>query len=264
MPYRCSIDSVEPHLHPRQGADQDECDREEKDRLGAAKLSDVAGASLTGGPEREPDCSPSDHEGDEWLPDRLHAQPSSGETPREEHSPGGTEEEEPRIGPSFISAPASSVPVGCGSANRGRHASALGRACRNDAAKESNLPSRGLPGPASFEDWMGHQARAAPRVILGRGLRAPACCRMPRLQPVLERALDAGVERVQPVQRERLRRGEAAARARPSARGGRARSAAARAGAARRALRRARQIRRSPITRWPSSRPSSVRPISAP
>ena len=31
-----------------------------------------------------------------------------------------------------------------------------------DAAKESNLPSRGLPGPASFEDWMGHQARAAP------------------------------------------------------------------------------------------------------
>src|SRR5581483_7047038 len=32
----------------------------------------------------------------------------------------------------------------------------------HDAAKESNLPSRGLPGPASFEDWMGHQARAAP------------------------------------------------------------------------------------------------------
>jgi hypothetical protein len=23
----------------------------------------------------------------------------------------------------------------------------------SDAAKESNLPSRGLPGPASFEDW---------------------------------------------------------------------------------------------------------------
>jgi hypothetical protein len=35
-----------------------------------------------------------------------------------------------------------------------------------DAAKESNLPSRGLPGPASFEDWMGHQARAAPPSIL--------------------------------------------------------------------------------------------------
>src|SRR5205807_3164551 len=35
-----------------------------------------------------------------------------------------------------------------------------------DAAKESNLPSRGLPGPASFEDWIGHQARAAPGVML--------------------------------------------------------------------------------------------------
>ena len=39
----------------------------------------------------------------------------------------------------------------------------------HDAAKESNLPSRGLPGPASFEDWMGHQARAAPGVMLRRG-----------------------------------------------------------------------------------------------
>ena len=36
----------------------------------------------------------------------------------------------------------------------------------DDAAKESNLPSRGLPGPASFEDRMGHQARAAPPVIV--------------------------------------------------------------------------------------------------
>jgi hypothetical protein len=44
--------------------------------------------------------------------------------------------------------------------------------CRHDAAKESNLPSRGLPGPASFEDWMGHQARAAPALML-RG--APGC-----------------------------------------------------------------------------------------
>jgi len=42
----------------------------------------------------------------------------------------------------------------------------------HDAAKESNLPSRGLPGPASFEDWMGHQARAAPRLML-RALRVP-------------------------------------------------------------------------------------------
>src|SRR5579864_7684920 len=41
----------------------------------------------------------------------------------------------------------------------------------HDAAKESNLPSRGLPGPASFEDWMGHQARAAPRMIVGLGAR---------------------------------------------------------------------------------------------
>ena len=41
----------------------------------------------------------------------------------------------------------------------------------SDAAKESNLPSRGLPGPASFEDWMGHQARAAPGRMLRRGCR---------------------------------------------------------------------------------------------
>jgi predicted patatin/cPLA2 family phospholipase len=48
---------------------------------------------------------------------------------------------------------------------------------RHDAAKESNLPSRGLPGPASFEDWMSHQARAAPDEIL-RGESMP--------HPVLE------------------------------------------------------------------------------
>jgi hypothetical protein len=36
----------------------------------------------------------------------------------------------------------------------------------HDAAKESNLPSEGLPRPAGFEDRMGHQARAAPLVIL--------------------------------------------------------------------------------------------------
>lgn len=35
-----------------------------------------------------------------------------------------------------------------------------------DAAKESNLPSGGLPRPAGFEDRMGHQAPAAPRGIL--------------------------------------------------------------------------------------------------
>jgi hypothetical protein len=38
--------------------------------------------------------------------------------------------------------------------------------CRDDAAKESNLPSRGLPDPAGFEDRMGHQARAAPDGML--------------------------------------------------------------------------------------------------
>jgi hypothetical protein len=40
------------------------------------------------------------------------------------------------------------------------------RVATHDAAKESNLPSRGMPGPASFEDWMGHQARAAPDLML--------------------------------------------------------------------------------------------------
>jgi hypothetical protein len=34
----------------------------------------------------------------------------------------------------------------------------------HDAAKESNLPSRGLPGPASFEDW---QARHVSPVFRG-------------------------------------------------------------------------------------------------
>jgi hypothetical protein len=43
----------------------------------------------------------------------------------------------------------------------------------HDAAKESNLPSRGLPGPASFEDWMGHQARAAPALMLRRHRMPP-------------------------------------------------------------------------------------------
>ena len=36
----------------------------------------------------------------------------------------------------------------------------------HDAAKESNLPSRGLPGPAGFEDRMGHQAPAAPLTMV--------------------------------------------------------------------------------------------------
>src|SRR4051794_23596360 len=36
----------------------------------------------------------------------------------------------------------------------------------NGAAKESNLPSVGLPRPAGFEDRMGHQTRAAPPLRL--------------------------------------------------------------------------------------------------
>jgi hypothetical protein len=89
----------------------------------------------------------------------------------------------------------------------------------SDAAKESNLPSRGLPGPASFEDWMGHQARAAPALILCGGAMAgtppPSAPRRPEpgsdppspgawLEAVLEGAFDAGVEGIQPVQRERF------------------------------------------------------------
>ena len=71
----------------------------------------------------------------------------------------------------------------------------------HDAAKESNLPSRGLPGPASFEDRMGHQARAAPLVML-----RPRLCRVTRTpQAVLQRAFDAGLERVDSVEREGLR-----------------------------------------------------------
>src|SRR5437016_857134 len=39
-------------------------------------------------------------------------------------------------------------------AQRGPRAQAQNRpVSSHDAAKESNLPSRGLPGPASFEDW---------------------------------------------------------------------------------------------------------------
>ncbi len=81
-----------------------------------------------------------------------------------------------------------------------------GRLRGHDAAKESNLPSRGLPGPAGFEDRMGHQARAAPAPML-RGGRRPGPGRS-TVQPRLERALDGHVEGVEPEQREGLRRGE--------------------------------------------------------
>ena len=42
MPDRCTVDPVEPLLHPRQRADQDETDRQQQNRLRAQKLSDVA------------------------------------------------------------------------------------------------------------------------------------------------------------------------------------------------------------------------------
>src|ERR1700733_608632 len=97
-----------------------------------------------------------------------------------------------------------------GARHKAMSAPAQGRS-DHDAAKESNLPSRGLPGPASFEDWMGHQARAAPRPILvdpsasptaferRRDLRTSPLVRVrpgggPEAEAVLDCALDAGVE----------------------------------------------------------------------
>ncbi len=49
--------------------------------------------------------------------------------------------------------------------------SALAGLSCDGAAKESNLPSVGLPRPAGFEDRMGHQTPAAPRRRLGPGRR---------------------------------------------------------------------------------------------
>ncbi len=82
---------------------------------------------------------------------------------------------------------------------------------------------------------------------------------------VLERALDLGVERVQPVQRERLGRGEAL----PGGRVGAVVEEHAVLEREPRARRRARAgawaaIRRRPSSMWPSSRPSALRAISAP
>src|SRR3954451_18921208 len=48
-----------------------------------------------------------------------------------------------------------------------RHRPASGKANPSyGAAKESNLPTRGLHGPAGFEDRMGHQTPAAPGRII--------------------------------------------------------------------------------------------------
>ena len=45
-------------------------------------------------------------------------------------------------------------------------ATSRGTVSLHGAAKESNLPSVGLPRPAGFEDQMGHQTPAAPFAIL--------------------------------------------------------------------------------------------------
>ncbi len=98
-----------------------------------------------------------------------------------------------------------------------------------------------------------------------RRLSASRWARLDAPRAVLERALDVGVERVQPLQRERLGGGEALP---AGARGPvveRSRSARARAGARRRAAAGAcSAIRRSPSSTCPSSAPSRLRAISAP
>ncbi len=118
------------------------------------------------------------------------------------------------------------------------------RSWRHDAAKESNLPSGGLPRPAGFEDRIGHQAPAAPPVILRsaysrRGVHEGGLCKLvahtatqmtdppddhrhldlvaptrpsgSAVEAVLERALDSSVQRVQAEECERFGRGKAAA-----------------------------------------------------
>jgi hypothetical protein len=80
----------------------------------------------------------------------------------------------------------------------------------SDAAKESNLPSRGLPGPASFEDWMGHQARAAPALMLRRDVRLASTSRLvapnPRRRPLRHdtRLYCPLAYEVQPVEMEKM------------------------------------------------------------
>src|SRR3954451_4745469 len=60
-------------------------------------------------------------------------------------------------------------------------------AAKSGAAKESNLPTRGLHGPAGFEDRMGHQTPAAPRWNLDPRGRRPEMERAARRRPVRPR-----------------------------------------------------------------------------
>src|SRR3989440_6642484 len=50
--------------------------------------------------------------------------------------------------------------------HRGAKSPVIRGSIGSGAAKESNLPSGGLPRPAGFEDRMGHQTPAAPRTNL--------------------------------------------------------------------------------------------------
>ena len=106
--------------------------------------------------------------------------------------------------------------------------------------------------------------------LLRRALTGQRRRRRPALEPVLERALDRGVEGVEPVERQRLGRGEAAPRRTAGATGGLGPVMGEHAmeqrqrGGRRAAARRRRAIISAPIARWPSSRPSSLTPNSAP
>ena len=108
--------------------------------------------------------------------------------------------------------------------------------------------------------------------LVRRALR-PSTATASRSEPVLEGALDRGVERVQPVERQRLGRGEAAAAeprpASPAGPGvgpvvGEHAVEQRQPALARRARRPRRATICAPIARWPSSRPSSLIPNSAP
>src|SRR3954464_576559 len=70
--------------------------------------------------------------------------------------------------------------------------------CPDGAAKESNLPSGGLPRPAGFEDRMGHQTPAAPPRRL-RPLPLPGLRELPEAPPgrrVLDQRREAPAARL--------------------------------------------------------------------